>query len=800
MKKKLSIGFAMLLIAAMLMTSMPNITYATSSLALEKSHEWVNGDRSYVSAVATGDVDGDDVKEMVTAGFFHDPELVAQPFYAGKIDIWNWNGSLLSQEHEEIFTADLWSNDTRFYAINIGNVDNDTETEIVTAGYLRLLGVRDLGLLIVWNWNGSNFKREALAGWPPAAANAARFYGSTIGDVDDDGVKEIVAVGYINTTSYLGTGLHSAITVWNVTDSTLTLERSIEWGIGLPTICESVSVNDVDGDGDVEIIVGGHYYDSHLYQTNAMLRIYDGKTLTLEKSYQWIIYRRTEIHAIATGDVDLDGVVEIVTAGDHWNGYNTNGQLGIWSWDGDNLILETSREWSIAGYAIVIKTIAIDDVDNDGTPEIITSGFPGQLRFWSWKRDVLTLEKAEMWGDTTDISGTAVNDVDDDGVVEIVTGGSRWAPLATMSTLGIWSVSKVASSITVNLSSQSIIIGSQVTISGKVTDETDETPIPNAEVTIEYSRDPLPVFIRLTTVITNENGEYTFTWTPPAAGQYTIMTSWKGDFEHEGATCTTALTVKKASSLIALALSSYTAKVGDIISVSGILYPAKAATITIEYTTPEGAISTKTVNSSSVGVFGDALTADKVGEWTIKAGWAGDDVYEGTESALTTLMVTKIQSIISITASPLTVDLGENVTVSGTLKPAQTATITLTYIKPDGTTTTRTVVSTSAGTFTDTMKLDESGIWQVKASWGGNVQYEASESVPITVIAQAVDQTTPTFATVGLLLGAIALIVALIGVYMALKKKTSAPPPAPSGAPPPPPSPPAPSEAPPPPI
>jgi hypothetical protein len=246
--------------------------------------------------------------------------------------------------------------------------------------------------------------------------------------------------------------------------------------------------------------------------------------------------------------------------------------------------------------------------------------------------------------------------------------------------------------------------------------------------------------------------------------------------------------VEKASSLIALALSSYTAKIGDTISVNGILYPAKAATITIEYTTPEGAISTKTVNSSSAGIFSYTLTVDKVGKWTIKASWVGDDVYAGTESASAMLTVTKIQSTLFIAASPLTVDLGENVTVSGTLKPAQTATITLTYIKPDGTATTRTVSSTSTGTFTDTMKLDQVGIWQIKASWSGNAKHEAAESVPITVTAQAVDQTTPTFATAGLGLGVIALIVALIGIYMASKKKPSAPPPAPS----------APSEAPPP--
>jgi hypothetical protein len=211
------------------------------------------------------------------------------------------------------------------------------------------------------------------------------------------------------------------------------------------------------------------------------------------------------------------------------------------------------------------------------------------------------------------------------------------------------------------------------------------------EVSIEYSCEPLPVLIHLTTVVTNENGEYSFTWTPPAAGNYTIMVSWKGDFEREGATATATLFVEKASSLIALTMSSYNAKTGDEITVNGILYPAKAATITIQYTMPNGTIITKTVDSATAGIFSDTFKANQIGKWT------------------------------------------------------------------------------------------------VKASWDGNDKYKAATSTPITLTVQAEDQTTPLFAMAGLGLGIIALIVALVGVVLALRKKTSAPPSPPTATPPPPP-------------
>jgi len=796
-KKTLSKGFVGLLIATiLLMAFMPNMIYAEIGLTLEKSHEWVTGDYSYSMADAVGDIDGDGVTEIVTAGYFYNSTLT---FNVGEVNVWNWNGTDLSEEHKETFGPDYTlSSDTRFYAVALGNVDNETDTEVVLTGYGKVLGVIEQGMLIITSWNGTTMKREAATYWP-LALNKTAFFGLAIGNVDKDNTTEIIAVGYRNTTTIFGTGFHGVITIWNVTENALTLETSAEWLISGDTVWQAVSIEDVDGDEDLEILIVGYFYDNVLNHECAVLRIcaWDGSTLNWEASSQWYTYLDTYAYDIAAGDLDSDGTPEIVTIG-YQKSDVFYAQLRIWSWDGDILTLRLSVEDGLVGGPFAFtagKAVAIDDIDNDGGNEIIT-GVDISWLFWSmpivrifsWDGKTLTMEDSKDWEDATNLQDIVTCDVDDDGAVEIITAGYYGPFMAPgiRSELAIWSVSKVASSITVTVSPPSIVIGNQVTISGRVTNETGDTPISNVEVTIESSYEPLPVFITLGTVMTDENGQYTFTWIPPAAGNYIIMASWKGDFEREGASVTTTLKVEKASSMIALALSRYTAKIGDTIVVNGTLYPAKATPITLEYTVPDGTTTTKTVNSNNEGRFSDTFTANQVGEWKVKASWTGDEVHKGTESSPATLTVTKIQSSLSITASPLTLNVGENVTISGTLTPAQTASITVTYTMPNGTSTTRTVLSTSTGTFTDIIRLDKAGTWQVKASWNGNSQYEAAVSAPIAVTAEAVDQMTPIFAMAGLGLGVIALALALVGVYLALKKKAEAPkPPATAQAPPP---------------
>ena len=63
--------------------------------------------------------------------------------------------------------------------------------------------------------------------------------------------------------------------------------------------------------------------------------------------------------------------------------------LEFFSWDDNNLELEQSKDWTI-GEGVVVWNLATDDIDKDGTVEIITIGCMGEtslcdpdLRIWS---------------------------------------------------------------------------------------------------------------------------------------------------------------------------------------------------------------------------------------------------------------------------------------------------------------------------------------------------------------------------------------------------------------------------------
>ena len=106
---------------------------------------------------------------------------------------------------------------------------------------------------------------------------------------------------------------------------------------------------------------------------------------------------------------------------------------------------------------------------------------------------------------------------------------------------------------------------------------------------------------------------------------------------------------------------------------------------------------------------------------------SGNDFVEGTPQHLTVkIVVSKIESTITVNVSPQVVEEGESIRVSGSIDPApENATVTLTYIGPE-----RRFNSTAEvnldGSFAESFKPDINGTWSVNASWIGDVKYEGS--------------------------------------------------------------------------
>jgi hypothetical protein len=466
MKRALGKFIVVLLLTAMTLALFTlDVAYASGSLQLEKSHEWITGSRSYVNDVSVGDIDGDGVVEIITVGYYHNS--TASPEYdRGEAILWNWNGTEIVLEYA---AYDPFTFSTQYNAIDFGYIDEEEDIDIVVAGSANIpfivsgpgppsIVYQTQGMLIAGSWNGSVLTPKAFTYWPGDRNLKAIAFDVAVCDVDNDGVTEIVTVGYQNTT-YPENGFKGQIRIWNITHSEFMLEQSFEYWLGAPAEWHGISADDVDNDGQIELVAGG--FATHLNMKIAMLMIFswNGTNLELEKRHQWYTINDTRVSSVATTDIDKDGVTEILTGGFYSDGLAAYGQLRVWSWDGDYLLLKASREWGSGNYLSYegVSAIATGDVDGDGEIEVVTGGFSGvlmwssgQIRVWSWNNNMLVLEAVNVWGDANAVYGIAVDDVDNDGIVETVTGGQKaiFMTVEIMSELGIWSVSKVVSSLT----------------------------------------------------------------------------------------------------------------------------------------------------------------------------------------------------------------------------------------------------------------------------------------------------------------------------------------------------------------
>jgi len=104
-----------------------------------------------------------------------------------------------------------------------------------------------------------------------------------------------------------------------------------------------------------------------------------------------------------------------------------------------------------------------------------------------------------------------------------------------------------------------------------------------------------------------------------------------------------------------------------------------------------------------------------------------------------TIQLSRLQAVTSIScnASLISISVGEEVTISGSISPAVSgARVNITYMKPNGATFTRTTTTGSDGSYSDAYTPIEVGSWSVKASWEGDLDYTGAESeiISFTVV------------------------------------------------------------------
>jgi hypothetical protein len=241
--------------------------------------------------LATGDVDGDGVEEVI-CGAGPDPSAV--PLFRA----YEVNGRPLEGSEGVAYGVAA-------YGINVaaGDLDADGFDEVITgAGPGALFGPHVRG------WNLEYGGSEPMPGVNFLAYGTHKFgVNVAAGDIDGDGYDEIV------TGAGPGAVFGPHVRAWNVDDGTATAIPSVSYfAYGTPRWGVNVATGDLDGDGIDEIITGagpGTVYGPHVRGWN-----FDGAGITTLPGLSFLAYGTPQYGVnVAAGDMDEDGLAEILT-------------------------------------------------------------------------------------------------------------------------------------------------------------------------------------------------------------------------------------------------------------------------------------------------------------------------------------------------------------------------------------------------------------------------------------------------------------------------------------------------------
>ncbi|HEY2930776.1 MAG TPA: VCBS repeat-containing protein [Acidobacteriota bacterium] len=281
----------------------------------------------------------------------------------------------------------------------VGDLDNDGVKEIVVGTKGRKLYVINAGGTI-------------LAGWPVTLP--AEVVGCpAIGDIDGDGFADVV-VSFKGTTDPTGSGGVRAYTrtaglIWSVTTGDANAD-------GLPDgVYSSPAIGDVDGDGRNDVVFGS--FDFNVYVITR-----DGTALAGWPKF----LRDTTFSSPALADLKGDGKLEIIIGCDtHAEGppFNTP--------DGGGLHVFLPNGQEMPGFPrfvnqTIMSSPAVGDIDGDGRPDIVVGGgtfytTPGVgKQVYAFRCDGTNLPGWPVNVADQVFNSPALGDLDKDGKLDVV--------------------------------------------------------------------------------------------------------------------------------------------------------------------------------------------------------------------------------------------------------------------------------------------------------------------------------------------------------------------------------------------
>lgn len=280
------------------------------------------------------------------------------------------------------------------HAQPIGDIDEDGVNEVILGGY----GSEGAHILY-WNPDTETYEEEHFWNYPGGTYNGVPS-GVCVIDLDDDGELEFAASFEYGSEN----GIHAL--EWD--GDTLT-ELDLYTGTGYDFAFD-VYACDYDEDGiDEVIIANAPEYGTGNYHVTALEWVDDA----FEHSASWQCPDTDqECPMVWSGDPDNDGITEIVAA------CSESLAAYVLSYDGSDWVQEAKIPLGTNVYAI-----SLGDLDGDGIDEIEIGGYDTDVYIYKYQNG----SYVEVWshdytGEQGIIEAVAIGDADNDGINEFLVG------------------------------------------------------------------------------------------------------------------------------------------------------------------------------------------------------------------------------------------------------------------------------------------------------------------------------------------------------------------------------------------